>query len=51
MLTDRATELGRLIGQTSEYQAVKRANDALNDDKAAMALWGREYEKGWEPKV
>lgn len=38
MLTDRATELGRLIGQTSEYQSVKRANDALHDDKAAMAL-------------
>ena len=38
MLTDRANELGRLIGQTSEYQAVKRANDALNQDGAAMAL-------------
>jgi cell fate (sporulation/competence/biofilm development) regulator YlbF (YheA/YmcA/DUF963 family) len=38
MLTERATELGRLIGQTSEYQAVKRANDALNQDTAAMAL-------------
>ena len=38
MLTDRATELGRLIGQSAEYQAVKRANDALNEDKGAMAL-------------
>ena len=38
MLTDRANDLGRLIGQTSEYQAVKRANDALNQDGAAMAL-------------
>ena len=38
MLTERATELGRLIGQTTEYQAVKRANDALNQDKSAMAL-------------
>ena len=38
MLNERAVELGRLIGQSPEYQAVKRANDALNDDKAAMAL-------------
>jgi cell fate (sporulation/competence/biofilm development) regulator YlbF (YheA/YmcA/DUF963 family) len=38
MLTDRATELGRLIGQTAEYQAVKRANEALNQDQVAMDL-------------
>ncbi len=33
MLQDKAIEMGRLIGQSSEYQAVKRANEALNDDK------------------
>ncbi len=38
MLSERAVELGRLIGQSSEYQAVKRANDALNEDKPAVAL-------------
>ena len=38
MLSERSLELGRLIGQTLEYQAVKRANDSLNEDKAAMAL-------------
>ena len=38
MLNERAVELGRLIGQSSEYQAVKRANDALNEDKVAMEL-------------
>jgi cell fate (sporulation/competence/biofilm development) regulator YlbF (YheA/YmcA/DUF963 family) len=38
MLSERAVELGRLIGQSAEYQAVKRANDAMNDDKGAMAL-------------
>jgi len=38
MLNERAVELGRLIGQTTEYQAVKRANAALNDDKEAMDL-------------
>ncbi|MBI1808514.1 MAG: YlbF family regulator, partial [Gemmatimonadetes bacterium] len=41
MLSEKATELGRLIGQSSEYQAVKRANDALSDDKGAMALLER----------
>jgi cell fate (sporulation/competence/biofilm development) regulator YlbF (YheA/YmcA/DUF963 family) len=38
MLNERAVELGRLIGQSTEYQAVKRANATLNDDKEAMAL-------------
>lgn len=38
MLNERATELGRLIGQTPEYQAVKRASDALSEDKDAVAL-------------
>ena len=37
MLNERAAELGRLIGQTAEYQAVKRASDALNGDKEAVA--------------
>ena len=38
MLEEKAKELGRLIGQSSEYQAVKRANDAITADKAAMTL-------------
>jgi cell fate (sporulation/competence/biofilm development) regulator YlbF (YheA/YmcA/DUF963 family) len=38
MLNERAIELGRLIGQTPEYQAVKRASDALNEDREAVAL-------------
>ena len=38
MLSERAVELGRLIGQSPEYQAVKRTNDLLNGDAAAMAL-------------
>ena len=38
MLTERSLELGRLIGQSAEYQAVKRANDALTADKTALAL-------------
>ena len=38
MLDEKARELGRLIGQSSEYQAVKRANEALNGDRDAVAL-------------
>ena len=37
-IDERATELGRLIGQSTEYQAVKRANDALNGDREAVTL-------------
>jgi cell fate (sporulation/competence/biofilm development) regulator YlbF (YheA/YmcA/DUF963 family) len=38
MIEDKAKELGRLIGQSAEYKAVRRANDALNDDRDAVTL-------------
>ncbi len=38
MLEDKAIELGRLIGQSTEYMAVKRANDALAADRDAVSL-------------
>ena len=38
MMQDKALELGRMIGQSPEYQALKRANDALNADRDAAAL-------------
>lgn len=38
MIEQRAKDLGRMIGQSPEYQAVKRANDALGQDAAAVAL-------------
>ena len=38
MIEDKAKELGRLIGQSAEYKAVKRANDALGEDREAVAL-------------
>jgi cell fate (sporulation/competence/biofilm development) regulator YlbF (YheA/YmcA/DUF963 family) len=38
MIEDKAKELGRLIGQSSEYQAVKRASDSLNEDKETVTL-------------
>lgn len=37
MLNERAVELGRMIGQSAEYQAVKRANETLNGDREVVA--------------
>ena len=36
MIEEKAKELGRLIGQSAEYQAVKRANDAITGDRDAI---------------
>ncbi len=36
MLEDKARELGRLIGQSPEYQAVKATGEALNGDPDAV---------------
>ena len=41
MIEDKAIELGRMIGQSTEYQAVKRANEALSGDRDAVALLQR----------
>jgi len=38
MVEDKAKELGRLIGQSPEYQALKRSSEALNEDKEAVVL-------------
>jgi cell fate (sporulation/competence/biofilm development) regulator YlbF (YheA/YmcA/DUF963 family) len=38
MLEEKARELGRLIGQSPEYKAVKRANDELGADREAVTL-------------
>lgn len=38
MLEERAKDLGRLIGQSAEYQALKRANDALGGDSQTVGL-------------
>ncbi len=32
MIDDKAEELGRLLGQTEEYKALKRASDRLRED-------------------
>lgn len=38
MIEERAREVGRLIGQSKEYQDLKRANDALGQDPEAVKL-------------
>lgn len=37
MIDAKAKELGRLIGQSDEYKALKRANDDLGNDREAVA--------------
>ena len=36
MIWDKAQELGRQIGQSSEYQALRRAESALREDKETV---------------
>jgi len=38
MIEEKAKDLGRLIGQSPEYQALKRANDSLGEDKDTITL-------------
>lgn len=38
MLEEKAKELGRFIGQSTEYQAVKRSSEALNGDREAVIV-------------
>jgi cell fate (sporulation/competence/biofilm development) regulator YlbF (YheA/YmcA/DUF963 family) len=41
MLEARSRELGRIIGQSPEYQALKRANEGLDADRDTVALLRR----------
>jgi cell fate (sporulation/competence/biofilm development) regulator YlbF (YheA/YmcA/DUF963 family) len=37
VIWDKAQELGRLIGQSTEYQALRRAEGSLREDKDTVA--------------
>jgi cell fate (sporulation/competence/biofilm development) regulator YlbF (YheA/YmcA/DUF963 family) len=37
MIEDKAMDLGRLIGQSNEYQALRRAEQALRNDHETVA--------------
>ena len=43
--------LGNIAHRTGRTLTCDPKNGHILDDKAAMALWTREYAKGWEPKV
>ncbi len=38
MIDEKAQDLGRLIGQTEEYKALKRASDRLREDAECQRL-------------
>lgn len=38
MLEEKAMDLGRVIGQSPEYQAVKRSSESLNSDREAVTI-------------
>ena len=41
MIADRAADLGRLVGQSDEYQALKRANDRLMEQTELRGMLER----------
>jgi len=43
--------LGNIAHRTGRSLRCSPENGHILDDKEAMQLWSREYEKGWEPKV
>jgi cell fate (sporulation/competence/biofilm development) regulator YlbF (YheA/YmcA/DUF963 family) len=61
MIADRAADLGRLVGQSEEYQALKRANDRLMEDqelrtalerlRALQLQVAEQLDKGVEPSI
>ena len=40
-IKERAQELGRLVSQTDEYTALRRANELLGDDREAITVMNR----------
>jgi predicted dehydrogenase len=43
--------LGNIAHRTGRTLKCDPKTGYILDDKDAMALWGRDYEKGWEPRV
>ncbi|SDA89825.1 Predicted dehydrogenase [Algoriphagus alkaliphilus] len=43
--------LGNISYRTGRALELDQSNGRILNEKAAMKLWSREYEKGWEPKI
>jgi hypothetical protein len=43
--------LGNIAFRTGRALNIDPTNGRILNDKDAMKLWGRTYEKGWEPVV
>jgi hypothetical protein len=43
--------IGNISYRTGRALDIDQSSGRILNDKAAMKLWGREYEKGWEPKL
>jgi len=46
-----AMQLGNISWRVGRDLKIDPTNGHIIDDKEAQKLWGRTYEKGWEPKV
>lgn len=44
-------QLGNIAYRTGKTLYTDPSNGHILNDKEAMKLWSREYEKGWEPKI
>jgi hypothetical protein len=44
-------QLGNIAQRTGRTLNIDSKNGHILNDKDAMKLWSREYQKGWEPKV
>ena len=46
-----AMQLGNISWRVGRDLKIDPTNGHIIGDKEAQKLWGREYEKGWEPKI
>ncbi|MFM8878195.1 MAG: gfo/Idh/MocA family oxidoreductase, partial [Verrucomicrobiota bacterium] len=43
--------LGNIAWRTGHTLHLDPATASLRNDRAAAALWGREYRRGWKPRI
>ncbi len=50
-ISTQLVQLGNISQRVGRALRIDPTNGRIIGDKDAMKLWGRQYEKGWEPKV